>query len=120
MYDRRKRKRFAGRNDVLIRTSMDKYQGPGVAAYTYDLSTGGARIVTSKSYPVGAMLRIRVHLAGTNQLVNLDGQVKWLRPRDGEELFEIGVEFLHLTSPAVLSLLRHLYGSSAGAPSSIA
>lgn len=119
MHDRRKRHRFLGRNEVLLRTSMDRYQGPGIAAYTYDLSSGGARIVSAKSYPVGTQLRIRIHLAGTDQFVNLDGEVKWSRPRDGEDLYEMGVEFVHLTSPAVLSLLRHLYGPGTGAPTSV-
>jgi len=120
MYDRRKRNRFVERNDVLLRTSMNKYQGPGIAAYTHDLSSGGARIVTSKSYAVGTILRIRVNLAGTNQFVNLDGEVKWLKAKEGQDQFEIGVEFLHLTSPDILILLQHLYGQNEGIPSTVA
>lgn len=120
MFDRRTRNRFVEQNDVLIRTSMNKYQGAGIAAHTYDLSTGGARIVTSKSFAIGSVIRVRVNLAGTDQFVNLDGEVKWLRANDDEGLFEIGVEFLHLTSHDVLTLLRHLYGRSEGIPSTVA
>ena len=120
MYERRKRNRFVERNDVLIRTSVDKYQGAGVAAHTYDLSTGGARIITSKSYPVGSVIRIRLTLAETDQYVNLDGEVRWLKTRENEDLFEIGVEFQRLTSQAVLTLIRHLYGRHDGIPSTVA
>jgi c-di-GMP-binding flagellar brake protein YcgR len=120
MYERRKRNRFVEQNDVLIRTSVDKYQGAGVAAHTYDLSTGGARIITSKSYPVGSVIRIRLTLAGTDQYVSLDGEVRWLKPRENEGLFEIGVEFQRLTSQAVLTLIRHLYGRHEGVPSTVA
>ncbi len=120
MYDRRKRNRFVERNEVLLRTSMNKYQGAGIAAYTHDLSSGGARIVTSKSYAVGTVLRIRVSLAGTDQFISLDGEVKWLKVIEGEELFEIGVEFLHMTSPDILVLLQHLYGRNEGIPSTVA
>ena len=93
MFERRKRNRFIERNEVLLRTSVDKYQGPGIAAHTYDLSTGGARIVTSKSYPVGTVIRIRLNLAGSDEVVNLDGEVKWLRQKEHEDAYEIGVDF---------------------------
>jgi c-di-GMP-binding flagellar brake protein YcgR len=119
MYERRKRHRFIERNDVLIRTAVDRYQGPGIAAHTFDLSTGGARIVTSKSYAVGTAIRIRLCLNGTDHPVNLDGVVRWLKERDGEDLYEIGVEFERLTSPAVLTLIRHLYGRQEGIPSTV-
>jgi Tfp pilus assembly protein PilZ len=120
MFERRKRHRFIERNEVLIRTAIDKYQGPGIAAHTFDLSTGGARIVTSKSYVEGTSIRIRLNLNGTDQFVNLDGIVRWLRPHADEELFEIGVEFERLTSQAVLALIRHLYGRNEGIPTTVA
>jgi c-di-GMP-binding flagellar brake protein YcgR len=120
MFERRKRHRFVERNEVLIRTAVDRYQGPGIAAHTYDLSTGGARIVTSKGYPVGVMIKIRLNLSGSNEPVNLDGEVKWLRRREHEDAYEIGVEFERLTSQAVLALIRHLYGKNEGIPSTVA
>ena len=120
MFERRKRNRFVERNGVLVRTSVDKYQGAGIAAHTYDLSTGGARIITAKSYAVGTVIRVRLDLAGTDQFVNLDGEVKWVRPRENEDLYEMGVEFQRLTSQAVLTLIRHLYGRHDGIPSTVA
>ncbi|HDT13909.1 MAG TPA: PilZ domain-containing protein [Candidatus Aminicenantes bacterium] len=119
MFERRKRNRFVERNEILVRTAVDKYQGPGVAAHTYDLSTGGARIVTSKNYPVGSVIRIRLLLAATDQIINLDGLVRWTRPKDNGDTYEIGVEFESLTSQAVLLLIRHLYGRNEGVPSTI-
>lgn len=120
MYERRKRNRFVEHNEVLLRTAADKYQGAGITAHTYDLSTGGARIITAKSYPLGTVIRIRLNLAGTDQFVNLDGEVKWIRPRVNEDLFELGVEFQRLTSHAVLTLIRHLYGRHDGIPTTVA
>lgn len=120
MFERRKRHRFVERNDVLIRTAVDRYRGPGIAAHTYDLSTGGARIVTSKSYPVGSLIKIRISLSGSDQVVSLDGEVRWFQKRDGEDVFEIGVEFERLTSQTVLALIRHLYGRNEGIPSTVA
>jgi len=120
MFERRRRHRFVERNEVLIRTVVDKYQGAGIAAHTFDLSTGGARIVTSKSYPVGSVIRVRLDLAGTDQVVNLDGQVRWLKHKDKEDVYEIGVEFEQMTSQDVLALIRHLYGRHEGIPSTVA
>src|SRR5512137_1391708 len=120
MFERRKRNRFIERNEVLLRTSVDKYRGPGIAAHTYDLSTGGARIVTSKGYPAGTVIRIRLNLAGSEEVINLDGEVKWLRRKEHEDAYEIGVEFERLTSQAVLALIRHLYGRHEGIPSTVA
>lgn len=120
MFDRRKRNRFVESNEVLIRTSINKYQGAGTTAHTYDLSTGGARIVTSKSFSVGAVIRIRVNLTGTDQFVNLDGEVKWIKSQEDDHLFEMGVEFLHLKSYEVLTLLKHLYGQTEGILSTVA
>jgi c-di-GMP-binding flagellar brake protein YcgR len=120
MIERRRRHRFIERNDVLIRTSADRYRGAGIAAHTYDLSTGGARIVTAKCYPVGSLIKIRITLSGSDEFICLDGQVRWFRRRPEEEVYEIGVEFERLTSQNILSLIRHLYGRNEGIPSTVA
>ena len=120
MVNKRKRSRFVERNEVLIRTSLNRYQGTGTPAYTCDISTGGARIITSKCYAVGTAVRIRVDLAKTNESVTLDGRIKWLNAKEGEDLYELGVEFQNLKSHTILALLRHLYGQSTGIPASIA
>lgn len=120
MHERRTRKRFVGRHEVLIRTAMNKYEGPGTPAHTFDLSTGGARLVSPKSFPVGAVIRIRIVLSKTGRDIALDGEVKWLKARQGEEEYEFGVEFLSLTSPAVLALIRELYGTEEGIPATVA
>ena len=120
MVNRRRRSRFVERNEVLIRTSLNRYQGTGTPAHTYDISTGGARIITSKCYAVGTAVRIRIDLARTNESVTLDGEIKWLKAKAGEDLYELGVGFQNLKSHTILALLRHLYGQNTGIPSSIA
>ncbi len=117
MENRRKRSRFVECNEVVIRTSLNKYQGTGIKGRTYDLSTGGTRILTKKAYPVGTRVRIRIDLVRTRQVVAVDGEVTWLKVKDGQELFEIGVTFRDLTSHTILTLLKHLYGDIARSPS---
>jgi len=119
MIERRTRKRFVGRHEVLIRTAMTMHEGQGTPAYTYDLSTGGARLVATRSFPPGTVVRIRIKLAKTGQDIALDGAIKWLKTREGGEGFEFGIEFLSLTSPAVLALIRELYGNEEAVPATI-
>ncbi len=119
MVNKRRRSRFVERNEVLIRTSLNKYQGTGIPATTYDISTGGARIITSKCYAVGTAVRIRIDLAKSGQSVTLDGEIKWLQAKEGKNLYEFGIAFQNLRSQQVLALLRHLYGQDSGIPSSI-
>lgn len=99
---------------------MNKHEGSGTPAHTFDLSTGGARLIAPKSFAVGTVIRIRIKLSKTGHDIALDGEVKWLKARQGEEEHEFGVEFLRLTSPAVLALIRELYGSDEGIPATIA
>ena len=43
-----------------------------------------------------------------------------MKTRPNDDVYEIGVEFQRLTSQAVLSLIRHLYGRQNGVPSMVA
>jgi c-di-GMP-binding flagellar brake protein YcgR len=120
MIERRKRKRFVERNDVFIRPFFRNGDGLKTKACTYDVSTGGARILTKEPFEVGTLLRIRIELARSGKSVSLEGEVKWRRRNENSGLFEQGVEFLHLTSPKVLALIKHLYCQDEGAQSTAA
>ena len=117
MENRRKRSRFIEKNEVIIRTSLNRFQGTGIKGFTYDLSTGGTRILTKKPYPVGTRVRVRIDLARTHQVVVVDGEVTWLKAREGDDLFQIGVCFRDMSSHTVLTLIKHLYGDITRTPS---
>jgi c-di-GMP-binding flagellar brake protein YcgR len=108
--ERRKRIRFIERNSVTIRCVSPGNNGRRTRAETFDLSTGGARIVAKERYDVGALINIRIDLARSGQSVTAVGEVKWTRFNEDKGLYEIGIEFLRLTSPKILTLIRHLYG----------
>jgi len=117
MEERRRRIRFRERNEVLVRTALNRYRGTGIKGYTHDLSTGGTRIFIRKAYPVGSKLRLRIDLARTKQSVTLDGVVKWVRTTEDESLFEVGVGFQNVASHTILLLIKHLYCDIVKAPS---
>jgi c-di-GMP-binding flagellar brake protein YcgR len=108
--ERRKRIRFIERNHVTIRCASPGTDGHRTKGETFDLSTGGARIIVQDRYDLGTVLRLRFELGRTRQSMTVDGEVKWLRRNDDTGLFEMGVEFRHLTSAKILRLIKHLYG----------
>jgi len=118
--ERRKRIRFIERNEMAIAPVSHDHNGKRTKAYTFDISTGGARIIAEDCFEVGTVLRIRVDLARTHQSVTADGEVKWTRFNERSGLFEMGIEFLHLTSPKILVLIKHLYGQNCKPPSPVA
>jgi c-di-GMP-binding flagellar brake protein YcgR len=118
MQERRRRKRFVERNEVFIRPFFRNGDGLKIRACTYDISTGGARILTEEPFEVGTLLRIRIDLARTGKSISLDGEVKGRRRNEGSALFEQGIEFVRLSSPKVLALIKHLYCQDEGVPMS--
>jgi len=119
MIERRKESRLIEKNDVKIRLAQDTESGPVINAYTYDISTGGARIHSQKLFSVGDVINLEVHLARTNQSVTLEAEVKWIRNNRTENVFELGVEFRHKMATTLLSLIRHLYSPEERIPTSL-
>lgn len=122
--DNRKDKRFLERNTVFIKSTSAGHEpvyGNGINAHTYDLSLSGARICTPQYFPVGSVVRIVIDLERTHQSVKVDGEIKWNRKSDENDvLFENGVEFMHNISQTLLSLIKHLYADrNGGIPTSI-
>jgi hypothetical protein len=68
---------------------------------------------------VGDTIRIVIELAKTCQTIQVDGEVKWMKRNDADDVYEIGVEFLHNISQTILSLIRHLYGMGNGVSASV-
>ena len=115
--ERRKRPRFSERNEVCVTSACEKPNGGKVNAFTHDLSTGGARIMTKDPLAVGTLINLRIDLARTGESVVLAAAVRWTRYDPGTGLYELGVEFRHLSSQKVLSLIRNLYGQNGAVPS---
>jgi hypothetical protein len=122
MSERRREKRFEDDNKVAMQSILEGKDINGsidINALTCDISPGGARILTRKFYPFDSVLKIQIDLSDSNQLIEVEGRVKWIKKMDGEDIFEIGVEFIHNISQTILALLEHLYGNNMKIPSSV-
>ena len=119
---KRREKRFEEKNKAVIHLLLDgKDSGEHLVinALTHDISLGGARILTKKSFPVGTALRVQIDLSGSGQVIKVDAEVKWVERMDNRGTFAMGVEFLHEISKTVLTLIAHLYGTDEGVPTAI-
>jgi c-di-GMP-binding flagellar brake protein YcgR len=120
--NKRKDRRFEEENKVVIQFALEGHEsikGAEIKAITRDISLGGARIISPKSYPPDTVMRIEIHLSKSGQIVKLDGIVRWSKLSPDGKTHELGIEFLHKISQSVLSLIRHLYGEERGIPSTI-
>ena len=109
----RKDRRFKQWNKAVIRAKMGGRNplDPEVTeGFTCDLSLGGARIHSAERFEVGAILRLQIELVRSQEIVNLEGLVKWVKRNESKNGFEMGVEFLHSNTQTVLSLMKDLHG----------
>ena len=74
--EKRKRVRFIERNEACLVRAGERPGGRKPNAFTYDLSTGGARIMTEKPYEPGVRIKVRLDLTRTGESVAIDGEVK--------------------------------------------
>jgi c-di-GMP-binding flagellar brake protein YcgR len=120
MGNKRKESRVIERNNVSIKPYFPTKHNTGINAFTHDISLGGARIFTKELFDVGSIIKIQIELAGTDELISLDGEVRWLNVKKDEDLFELGVEFRHKISNSILCLIKHMYRQDSKIPSTIA
>ena len=114
--ERRKRTRFVERNDACITPVCEKPNGGEVNAYTCDLSTGGARVMAKGPLAAGTLVNIRIDLACSRESMILAAEIRWSKFNEQAGLYELGLEFRHLSSQKILSLIKHLYGQLAAVP----
>jgi Tfp pilus assembly protein PilZ len=120
--EHRKDKRFGERDRVVIRDcgrSPESFAKKTVNACTYDISLTGARIGCKKDFPVGSIVHVVIDLERSEQFLKVDGRVVWGQAGQGDEPFEIGVQFLHSIPDTILALIKHFYGKNVGIPSSV-
>ena len=117
----RRDKRFRQWNRVALKDAPggEGPPAPPINAYTYDLSLKGARIFCERYHPAGSVVRLQIELVGSGQTLRVDAEVKWSRWNSVENVFEMGVEFLHELSQTIMTLLKHLYGEPTGLPASV-
>lgn len=109
---RRKNRRFKQWNKTTV-TAKGGGQGMRGAAetqaFTFDLSLGGAQVHSPEVFAVGTPVRLRILLARTQDIVNLEGEVKWVKRHPSENVYQLGIEFLHDSPQGFMVLMREFF-----------
>lgn len=79
------------------------HEGTAYSAHTRNISLGGVFIETDLSLPFGARLSLKFRVPTQVEVVDVEGQVRWLEMEDGR-LRGIGVRFEGLRARDVWAL----------------
>lgn len=81
-----------------------------VKAVTENISLGGLCLQVEKDIGLkqDQMINLQFQLEGTNEIVEIEGQVKWLLQGEEEQDVQIGVEFLKLENPEMQQIKEKL------------
>ena len=83
-----------------------------IYALTRDISMSGVKIQTDADLPINTLLKIEMALAKSHRLISVIGKVKWVKQLYGDEVFEVGVEFVDTPPDRAMTLLEHLSGQN--------
>ena len=110
--ERRREDRILEEDKVVIEL-LTNGQIPGeesiINALTKDISPGGLRIMTNVLLPVGTTLKLEIVLSQRRRRLHAGGVVRWARSVYEEELYEMGIEFDHISPEDKMLLLEHTY-----------
>ncbi|MFC2161899.1 PilZ domain-containing protein [Acidobacteriota bacterium] len=108
----RRDKRFIEENKAIIEWAQykDPEHGNKIYAFTQDLSIGGTKILTDVSFPIDTVFMITLTLSRSRQIIKVAANVRWVKPVINEDLYEIGLEFIHDFNQSVTGLMKHLFG----------
>ena len=108
MEERRRTQRVKDKAAITIKLadSGDELAGCKIVQeISKDLSLSGCRIQCHTFIPVNTLLRIESSLRKTGRVITALGRVRWVKSVYGDELYEMGIEFVE-ASPEVIRILE--------------
>lgn len=116
MKDRRREPRFSGEMKILLEPAGER-GGPGPveggqACLSCDISPGGVRILLGQPFPLGTELLLEIALPRPRAVVHVMGLVRWTREFFGQDVYEIGLEFVNPSAKVLGFLLLNAYDQS--------
>jgi hypothetical protein len=111
--NKRKEERYKEENIAVIAYISDDSRfdkGKTFQALTKDVSSRGVNLLCANFFPEGSMLQIKLTLSKSRKILNLKGQVRWIRDVQDGEVFEIGIEFMEILPQKTLILMEHIFG----------
>lgn len=112
-YEKRKEKRYKDNNKVMLESLKREERAPGKKichAVSQDLSLSGMKIECNTFFPVNSFLKINLSLSKLNQLIKLNGIIRWVKSKFENELFSCGIEFVNISPENNINLISHIHG----------
>lgn len=110
--DKRREPRITAENRILLKplleTSENKKDHP-YCVLTEDVSPGGCRVLSDRSFRAGTLLRIELGLSKVRKVIKAKGEVRWTKSVEDGELFEMGIKFVDLPPESLVALLEYSY-----------
>ena len=105
--EKRRHPRYVKNVVVVFRyKSLDHF----VKAVTENISLGGLCLQVERDIGLSQdqMINLQFQLEATNEIVEIEGQVKWITQNDETEDVQIGVEFIKLENPEMHQIKEKL------------
>jgi c-di-GMP-binding flagellar brake protein YcgR len=116
MKERRRDPRIKEENKVILNPVPEgSPQGAKKEVYyclTKDLSAGGLRIMTNAPLAVGSRVKVEISLTKSRKRIQALAEVRWVNALIGEEVYDMGLEFVGINPETELALIDHIYGKS--------
>ena len=112
MEDKRREKRIKEKNKLvceIISCNSNIKHKKIFYTLTKDISLGGVNIRTDTFLPADTVVKIEFSLPKTHKVLSIKGKVKWVKSLYGDEVFELGLEFVDTPPDMITSLIGHLY-----------
>jgi hypothetical protein len=115
--ERRRAKRFHEENvaEIFFISEDGESKPDSSQAYTENISIDGAKLVCGMYFSVSTRLKLSLKLSHSKQDVLLWTTVKWIKEREKDGKYEMGVEFVH-DAKTIAVFMKHLYGKKKISP----
>lgn len=106
MLERRKYLRITEEDIISYEILPVHKTGGGI---TENLSIGGVRFFANEFIPVLSILKVEIKLKHTDREINAIVKTRWIKQYFDDERYELGAEFIEISSENVKFLNDYLY-----------
>ncbi len=74
-----------------------------------NMSPGGIFLVSSEAYPMGTILKLKIHTPTTLKPIVVEAKVVWIAKDENSKVMGVGLVFIKISETDKKELVKHLY-----------
>ncbi len=74
-----------------------------------NMSPGGIFLVSSEAYPMGTILKLKIHTPTTLKPIAVEAKVVWIAKDNNLQVMGVGLVFIKINETDKKELVKHLY-----------